>query len=115
MSPLKTTNTLYSMSATNDLFFFSKPPTHRGFQNRFKRNDKAVMIASDVAARGLDIPLVEHVVHYQLPRSGEIYVHRSGRTARARREGVSLMLCGADEMLTYKKLCQTLKKCEYAV
>ncbi|RUS18719.1 P-loop containing nucleoside triphosphate hydrolase protein [Endogone sp. FLAS-F59071] len=79
---------------------------------RFKQNDKAVLVASDVAARGLDIPLVEHVVHYQLPRSGEIYVHRSGRTARAQREGVSLMLCGADEVPTYKKLCQALKKRE---
>ncbi|RUS19581.1 P-loop containing nucleoside triphosphate hydrolase protein [Jimgerdemannia flammicorona] len=78
--------------------------------DRFKQNDKAVMVASDVAARGLDIQLVEHVIHYQLPRSGEIYVHRSGRTARARRDGISLMLCGADEIPTYKRLCQALKK-----
>lgn len=77
---------------------------------RFKANDKAVLVASDVAARGLDIPLVEHVIHYQLPRSGEIYVHRSGRTARANRDGVSLLLCSPDEVKTYNKLVQTLRK-----
>ncbi|KAI7890155.1 P-loop containing nucleoside triphosphate hydrolase protein [Mucor mucedo] len=77
---------------------------------RFKANPKAVLVASDVAARGLDIPLVDHVIHYQLPRSGEIYVHRSGRTARANRDGVSLLLCGPDETRIYHKLCQTLRK-----
>ncbi|RCI01185.1 ATP-dependent RNA helicase [Rhizopus azygosporus] len=80
--------------------------------DRFKANDKAVLVASDVAARGLDIPLVGHVIHYQLPRSGEIYVHRSGRTARANRDGVSLLLCGPEETKVYQKLCQTLRKGE---
>ncbi|KAJ1955886.1 ATP-dependent RNA helicase, partial [Dispira parvispora] len=49
--------------------------------DRFKANKHAVLIASDVAARGLDIPLVEHVVHYQIPTAADVYVHRSGRTA----------------------------------
>lgn len=49
---------------------------------RFKANPQSILIASDVAARGLDIPLVDHVIHYQLPRTSELYVHRSGRTAR---------------------------------
>ncbi|CAO3586996.1 unnamed protein product [Absidia cylindrospora] len=80
--------------------------------DRFKENSKSVLVASDVAARGLDIPLVEHVIHYQLPRSGEIYVHRSGRTARANRDGISLLLCGPDEMKVYRKLVQTLRKGE---
>ncbi|GBC06794.1 hypothetical protein RclHR1_07050002 [Rhizophagus clarus] len=78
--------------------------------DRFKQNPKAVMIASDVAARGLDIPLVEHVIHYQLPRSSDIYVHRSGRTARSRKEGVSLMLCSPEELSLYRKLCLKLNK-----
>ncbi|KAI9482776.1 MAG: P-loop containing nucleoside triphosphate hydrolase protein [Benjaminiella poitrasii] len=78
--------------------------------DRFKTNPKAVLVASDVAARGLDIPLVDHVIHYQLPRSGEIYVHRSGRTARANHDGISLLLCGPEEVRIYNKLCQTLRK-----
>ncbi|ODQ66414.1 DEAD-domain-containing protein, partial [Nadsonia fulvescens var. elongata DSM 6958] len=64
---------------------------------KFKANDRAILIATDVAARGLDIPKVEHVVHYHLPRSADTYVHRSGRTARAGAEGVSLLLCSPDE------------------
>ncbi|KAI7898310.1 P-loop containing nucleoside triphosphate hydrolase protein [Cokeromyces recurvatus] len=78
--------------------------------DRFKANPKAVLVASDVAARGLDIPLVDHVIHYQLPRSGEIYVHRSGRTARANHDGISLLLCSPEEVKIYNKLCQTLRK-----
>jgi len=78
--------------------------------DRFKSNPRAFMIASDVAARGLDIPLVDHVIHYQVPRSGDIYVHRSGRTARAQNEGISLLICGPDEVNLYKKICVTLKK-----
>ncbi|KAJ3274820.1 ATP-dependent RNA helicase [Terramyces sp. JEL0728] len=57
---------------------------------RFRDTPNALLIASDVASRGLDIPLVDHVIHYQLPRSAEIYVHRSGRTARGQNnEGVN--------------------------
>ncbi|KAG2176686.1 hypothetical protein INT44_007350 [Umbelopsis vinacea] len=80
--------------------------------DKFKANDKAILVASDVAARGLDIPLVEHVIHYQIPRSGEIYVHRSGRTARANQDGVSLMLCSPEELSLYKKLVHRLRKGE---
>ncbi|KAF9578012.1 ATP-dependent RNA helicase, partial [Lunasporangiospora selenospora] len=78
--------------------------------DRFKSNPHAVMVASDVAARGLDIPMVDHVIHYQVPRSGDIYVHRSGRTARAQNEGISLLICGPDEVQLYRKMCITLKK-----
>ncbi|CDK28660.1 unnamed protein product [Kuraishia capsulata CBS 1993] len=62
-----------------------------------KANGSTVLIASDVAARGLDIPGVTHVVHYHLPRTADVYVHRSGRTARAGKEGVSLVLCTPQE------------------
>ena len=77
---------------------------------RFKKFPNAILIASDVAARGLDIPSVDHVVHYQLPRSADLYVHRSGRTARARQDGLSVMLCSPEERTVYKKICFLLKK-----
>ena len=64
---------------------------------RFRANDRGILIATDVAARGLDIPLIQHVVHYHLPRTADMYVHRSGRTARAGTEGVSVLLCAANE------------------
>ena len=70
------------------------------------------MIATDVAARGLDIQNVEHVVHYQVPRTSESYVHRSGRTARAQKEGVSVILIDPSENQFYKRMCRTLNRDE---
>lgn len=64
---------------------------------KFKETPKSVLIATDVAARGLDVPQVDHVVHYHLPRTGDMYVHRSGRTARAGNQGVSVVLCSPQE------------------
>lgn len=63
------------------------------FKEASASNRSAVLIASDVAARGLDIPNIDHVAHYHLPRSADVYIHRSGRTARAGKEGVSVMFC----------------------
>lgn len=58
-----------------------------------------VLIASDVAARGLDIPGIQHVIHYHLPRTADVYIHRSGRTARGNKEGVSVMICSPQESM----------------
>ena len=79
--------------------------------DRFREaTGSCVLVASDVAARGIDIPDVDHVIHYQIPRSAETYVHRSGRTARANRAGTSLMLVGPAELESYKKFCAALQK-----
>lgn len=67
------------------------------FKAACEKNKSAVLIATDVAARGLDIPNIDHVAHYHLPRSADIYIHRSGRTARAGKEGVSVMFCSPQE------------------
>lgn len=73
------------------------------YQQQAKKNsvlDKStVLIASDVAARGLDIPNIQHVIHYHLPRTADVYIHRSGRTARAENEGVSVMICSPGESM----------------
>ncbi len=57
---------------------------------RFKRSEIQILIATDVASRGLDIPNVSHVINYDLPESYEAYVHRIGRTGRADKKGVAL-------------------------
>lgn len=55
------------------------------------------LIATDVAARGIDIPAVSHVFNYDLPEVAEAYVHRIGRTARAGRDGIAIAFCAPDE------------------
>ena len=60
--------------------------------NRFKDGEATYLIASDVAARGLDIPAVSHVFNYDVPTHAEDYVHRIGRTGRAGREGSAITL-----------------------
>lgn len=77
---------------------------------RFAKNPTGLLIATDVAARGLDIPNVEHVIHYQVPRTGENYVHRSGRTARSNQEGIAVLFMEPKEVNDYVKLCRTLKR-----
>jgi ATP-dependent RNA helicase DDX24/MAK5 len=68
------------------------------------------MVCTDVAARGLDIPNVQNVVHYQCPFNAEIYVHRSGRTARIGRQGQSLNLLASEDQVNFKTICKVLKK-----
>ena len=64
----------------------------------FRAGELEVLVATDVAARGLDIPLVEHVYNYDLPNVPENYVHRIGRTARAGRHGRAVAFCAPLEM-----------------
>ncbi|XP_062253343.1 ATP-dependent RNA helicase DDX24 isoform X2 [Platichthys flesus] len=79
---------------------------------RFAERENCVLLTTDVAARGLDIPNVQHVIHYQVPRTSETYVHRSGRTARATKEGLSLLVIGPDDVLNFRKIYNTLGKDE---
>jgi ATP-dependent RNA helicase RhlE len=74
---------------------------------QFKRGDFRVLVATDVAARGLDIERLPHVVNYDLPQVPEDYVHRIGRTGRAGEEGVALSLVSPEEnslLLAIEKL-----------
>ncbi|KAM4898135.1 ATP-dependent RNA helicase DDX24 [Sylvia borin] len=79
---------------------------------RFAERESCVLLTTDVAARGLDIPNVQHVIHYQVPRTSELYVHRSGRTARAANEGLSLLLIGPEDLINFRKIYKTLDKSE---
>ena len=63
----------------------------------FKSGSVRVMVATDIAARGLDIPLLPHVVNFELPNISEDYVHRIGRTGRAGADGQAISLVSADE------------------
>ena len=56
-----------------------------------------MLVATDIAARGLDVNGISHVINYELPEVAEIYVHRIGRTGRAGATGIATTFCGRDE------------------
>ena len=70
----------------------------------FKGNQIRVLIATDIAARGIDIEELPHVVNYELPNIPESYVHRIGRTGRAGAHGVAISFCAEDEKKELKKI-----------
>ncbi len=70
----------------------------------FKNNSIRVLVATDIAARGLDIPLLPHVINFEIPNISEDYVHRIGRTGRAGASGEALSLVSADETSYLKSI-----------
>jgi ATP-dependent RNA helicase DDX54/DBP10 len=64
----------------------------------FRSGKKSVLVVTDVAARGIDVPLIDHVIHYAFPPNAKLFVHRSGRAARAGRIGYCWGLVEPDEM-----------------
>jgi ATP-dependent RNA helicase DeaD len=71
---------------------------------RFRSKELQLLVATDVAARGLDIDNITHVINYNLPDDIENYTHRSGRTARAGKKGESLVLVSAKEGFKIKAI-----------
>lgn len=76
---------------------------------KFKEGNLEFLVATDVAARGIDVENVTHVVNYDLPQDIESYVHRIGRTGRANREGVAFTLVTAREYRTLKQIEKVTK------
>jgi superfamily II DNA/RNA helicase len=66
---------------------------------KFRGGAHNVLIATDLAARGLDIPEIRHVVHYQLPPKEDAFIHRNGRTARMHAHGQAYLILADDESL----------------
>jgi ATP-dependent RNA helicase RhlE len=71
---------------------------------RFKSPAPSVLVATDIAARGLDIDMISHVVNFDLPMDAENYVHRIGRTGRAGAEGVAVSFCDHSERATLQSI-----------
>jgi len=88
-----------------------------GALGQFKAGQKTILVATDVAARGLDIPLVGLVINYELPKSEKDYIHRVGRTARAGKEGVAINLISQYDVEQYQRIEKhiDMKLGEYAV
>lgn len=78
--------------------------------NNFKERKTRVLVATDIAARGIDINELSHVINYDLPNIPETYVHRIGRTGRAGLEGVALSFCNSEEKPLLKDIEKLINK-----
>ena len=76
--------------------------------NKFRNQKFTVLIATDIAARGLDIPHIEHVINYDLPQRTEDYIHRIGRTARAGKKGSALSFISESDKKIWKNICKLI-------
>ncbi|KAF9122568.1 ribosomal RNA processing protein [Mortierella sp. GBA39] len=81
-----------------------------GALNKFKSGSRNILIATDVASRGLDIPSVDIVLNYDLPNNSKDYIHRVGRTARAGRSGKSITFVTQYDVEVYQRIEQALSK-----
>ena len=75
----------------------------------FKSGKYRVLVATDIAARGIDVPGVTHVINYDIPRDSESYVHRIGRTARAGKSGHAISFCDRSEQAFLRKIEKLIK------
>ena len=78
----------------------------KGFKNRSIR----ILVATDIASRGIDVDKLSHVINYEIPEQAETYVHRIGRTGRAGEAGVAMSFCTSEEMSYLKDINKLIKK-----
>lgn len=78
----------------------------KGFKNRSIR----VLVATDIASRGIDVDKLSHVINFEIPEVAETYVHRIGRTGRAGASGIALSFCSHEEMSYMKDISKLIKK-----
>jgi len=78
----------------------------KGFKNRSIR----ILVATDIASRGIDVDKLSHVINYEIPEQAETYVHRIGRTGRAGSSGIAMSFCAREEMSYLKDINKLIKK-----
>jgi len=81
-----------------------------GVMKQFKSKNITILVATDVASRGIDVDDITHVIHYQLPDDVEVYTHRSGRTGRAGKEGISVALVGGKDKFKLSQIERTINR-----
>ena len=93
-------HTLLSAAGYNTTMIYGTLDQEARQQNlsAFRSGKKPILVVTDVAARGIDVPLIDHVIHYQFPFTPKLFIHRSGRAARAGRIGFCWCLVEPDEM-----------------
>jgi ATP-dependent RNA helicase RhlE len=78
--------------------------------NLFKTGKLRVLVATDLASRGIDVPFLPYVINYELPRSPKDYIHRIGRTGRAESQGVAISLIGIDDVQHFRVIQKKIGK-----
>ena len=76
----------------------------------FKDRTVSVLVATDIASRGIDVDKLTHVINYEIPEQAENYVHRIGRTGRAGETGEAVSLCSTEEMAYFRGIQKLIKK-----
>ena len=124
---LDTNNTVIFCNKKKDIDILSRYLTNKNLQtisfhgdlvqtkrnealNNFKNGSKKIMIASDVAGRGLDVENISHVINYDVPNNPEDYVHRIGRTGRAGKKGVAITLVTQEDFKTINEIENLIKQ-----
>ncbi len=105
---MKETKLKYKDAKIVTLHSDMKKEERKSALDAFRKGDARILIATDVAARGLDIEGLTHVIHVDVPRTIEQYTHRSGRTGRAGADGEVLTLLSYKDEKTYKKLTREM-------
>ena len=77
----------------------------------FRKAELPILIATDIAARGIDVSHITHVFNFELPQDAETYIHRIGRTGRAGKEGLAITLCAPEEKAMLIDIQKLMKKC----
>lgn len=93
---------------TNALHGDIKQQKRNNILRQFRTGQIQFLVATDVAARGIDISDITHVINYDIPRTGEDYVHRIGRTGRAGKEGIAISFISASEAIQLKRIERTI-------
>ncbi|KAB7494549.1 ATP-dependent RNA helicase DBP10 [Armadillidium nasatum] len=100
------TTLLLRILGYNALPLFGKMDQNKrlGVLNKFKSKERSILLATDVASRGLDIPNVDYVINYNCPLQSKDYIHRVGRTARAGKEGAAITFVDQNTVLYFAKI-----------
>lgn len=102
---------LSSMGIEADAIHGNKSQSARqGALNRFKQRESRVLVATDIAARGIDVKDMTLVINYDMPEEAETYVHRIGRTARAEKNGEAVSFCSPQEVSLLRAVEKFIKK-----
>lgn len=91
---------LYDNEISNEVFHGGMEQYDREHAlSKFRNGSSNILVSTDLAARGLDIPAISHIIHYQLPRSEDAFIHRNGRTARMNASGAVFVMAHPDDRL----------------